>query len=221
MKIKLILLFAAVSTLFFSCKKDDNITPAAPPSPPAPTVYSDYSNLAVGNYWIYERFNIDSSGNATPQGIYDSCYVESDTVINGNTYYFYLQPSIFGSGMQNRLLRDSLHYIIDPYSKIWFSSESTSVLRIGSQIGMPTDTICTYTSKMEDLDSVVTFSSGAYTTDNFKTTYQMYPGYNAGGNVRYISHRYAENIGLVQETLPFFGSSPNYQERRLVRYGSN
>src|SRR5688500_17959960 len=75
-----------------SCKKEKEISP-----PPAKT-YPDYSALKPGNYWIYERFDVDSNGNATPTGIYDSCYVEKDTQINGRTYMKYVEPHPYLNG---------------------------------------------------------------------------------------------------------------------------
>ncbi len=47
----------------------------------------------------------------------------------------------------------------------------------------------------------------------------MFPAYSQWGAVRTINNRYAENVGLVEQTLPFFSSSPNYVVRRLKRFG--
>ena len=75
-----------------SCKKD---TEPEPTSLPITTTYPNFSRLKVGNYWIYQQFDIDQNGNATPKNIFDSCYVEKDTLINGKTYMKIIKPSPF------------------------------------------------------------------------------------------------------------------------------
>lgn len=51
-----------------ACKKNDE---ALTSSLPVPEVsYSDFSNLKTGNYWIYERFNLDTTGGTYPRSIY-------------------------------------------------------------------------------------------------------------------------------------------------------
>src|SRR5688572_1824471 len=83
MKPKNILLLFVMAAFAISCDddEDDNCTP----NPPN-IVYSDYSQLKVGNYWIYQRFNFDFAGNETATMTFDSCYVEKDTVINNVAY---------------------------------------------------------------------------------------------------------------------------------------
>lgn len=49
----------------------------------------------------------------------------------------------------------------------------------------------------------------------------MYPKWSSKGNLRHVDTRYAENVGIVSETLPFFVNNPNYIQRRLVRYKLN
>ena len=57
----LLLLFASL-LLLTACKKEtDAQTTPSDPSPSASI--SDFSKLAVGNYWVYERVKIDSMGN--------------------------------------------------------------------------------------------------------------------------------------------------------------
>ena len=81
------------------------------------------------------------------------------------------------------------------------------------------DTICAYSAKM-DLNNSVTVAAGTYNTHDFKITYSMHPSYSAGGAIRYVHQFYAENVGLVRETLPFFALSANTEERRLVSTGT-
>lgn len=72
-----------MTCVFAACKKDKPIEPIPTP----PVTYPDYSQLKIGNYWVYQHFNIDTNGNAFPLNTFDTCYVEKDTMINGLIYY--------------------------------------------------------------------------------------------------------------------------------------
>ncbi len=201
----------------YSCKKDKKEE-----NTPTPITYPNYSQLKVGNYWVYQYFRIDTLGHETPQNFYDSCYVQKDTVINGQTYYKMYRPFWENHNIFS-ILRDSLHYIIDyKYGRKLFSSQDfENILKSGYITLSPTDTICYYTVKMTDRNMSVVTPAGTFVTLNGKETYNMYPNYVSGGNPRYKNTRYAENIGIVIETLPFYTSDPTYTERRLVRYHLN
>jgi hypothetical protein len=212
------LLVLSVMLIFSSCKKDEETSPETPA--PSSPVYSNYSKMAVGNYWVYQRYSMDTNEVMTPTVI-DSCYVSGDTVINGKTYFVYNEPSV-GGGNHVRYLRDSLHYILD-LNKIIFSSQSfNTIFDSGYNVIDPiNDTVCRYESKMTNMNMVVNVSAGTFTTHTFLTNYYMYPAYSSAGSVRYIYSRRAKNIGVVEESLPFFANSPNYEIRHLLRYHVN
>ena len=90
MKNILILSIAIVITgCLSSCKKDEA-------TENTPITYANFSQLKTGNYWIYERFTVDSAGAAVATGILDSCYIETDTLINNHTYYKLISPNPYG-----------------------------------------------------------------------------------------------------------------------------
>lgn len=204
--------------LLYSCRREkDEVTPEVPAGP---ATYADYSQLKAGNYWIYQRYMVDTSGNETPTMI-DSCYVQGDTVINGNTYYIYSEPAVWG-GLYTHFLRDSLHYILDFHRIVFSSHDYTTVFGPEYQVAMPiNDTICSYSSQMTDINLMITVPAGNFTTLAWKTSYTMYPPYNGGGNHRSTYSRYAENKGLIEQTLPFYSGSPNHEIRKLLRYHLN
>ena len=213
------ILFAMIAATLLSCKKEKE-----EPAPVLPVVYPNFSNLAVGNYWIYERFTLDTNGVYTTQNIFDSSYVDKDTVVNGNTFYkfnYIYYP--YSNSYVGVYLRDSLSFMVNSFGDIRFSSEIftdtfyTHYFK-NSLIG---DTISFIFSKMNDNNLSVSLPAGNYITKNYQTTYLMFPAHSQGGPVRTINNRYAENVGLVEETLIFFLSDPNYTVRRLKRYGRN
>ncbi|HLP52464.1 MAG TPA: hypothetical protein VK154_16365 [Chitinophagales bacterium] len=189
-----------------ACKKDKT----------AP-IYPDYGMLKAGNYWIYQRFIVDSNDNGIATNEYDSCYIEKDTVINGLTYAKSMRPNAYSSNPVPTFLRDSLHYIVTNSGAIVFSSQDfSSVFSHEVYINPPSDTTYEITVKMDHKDMPFAAPAGNFTTSDYQTHYHMYvmsPITN-----RYLHVRYAENVGIVSETMLFYSSSFTYNELRLVRY---
>lgn len=207
-------------TLFFlalscwACKDHFSV-----PSP----VYDNYSNLKVGNYWIYDIFTLKADGTLIAQNKRDSVYVAKDTLIGTNTYFKLLYPDFPASQYTHQYLRDSLHYIVDHQGKILFSSENfkdvlfSKTLFIGGH--PPLDTLCFITAQMTDDNYPVNVPAGLFTTKNYKTIYQMSEKWAFNGTYRFLNARYAKDVGIVEETLPFYLGNPDYTVRRLKRYG--
>ncbi len=216
----LIQLIIIITLGIYSCKKDNDETPAPVPVPPV--TYPNYGQLKVGNYWIYERFTTDSLGNGTFLNTFDSCYVEKDTVINNKTYFKYVAPDLFHDNKIS-FIKDSLSYLVTNTGFIIFSSDDfTTVFHSHYYILQPTtDTLCLITQKMADANLAVNMPLGTYTTSSFQTKYTMLPPYTSAGTYRYQNTRYTEGVGKVSETLDFFLSSPVYTERRLYGYHLN
>lgn len=115
------LLFASSVVLFVTaCKKDED--PAPSPAPGPSYSVSDFSKLAVGNYWVYQKSNLDTAGNVSSvTANYDSLFVSGTSVVNGNTYAV-LSKALNGTvipGMQE-LRRDSADCIVDGNGRIVF-----------------------------------------------------------------------------------------------------
>lgn len=174
----------------------------------------------MGNYWIYEIFNVDSNGVSSTTNTFDSCYISGDTMINGKKYYF--RDGQNSLSTSRGALRDSLYCIVSFTGEIVFSSSDFSSIFNSYYITAGVnDTITFVSCKMADANFLVNPPAGTFTTINYQATYSMYPGWQANGNPRIRNTRYAENIGIVTETLQFFSSNPNYQEKRLIRYHLN
>ncbi len=213
-----LILFSLILTGIVSCKKE-SVVALCPEGSPAPTTYVNYAMLDSGNYWIYERYSLDSAGNETPSGITDSIYVKDDTIISGQTYFILVKPAYPSSGFTTNFLRDSLHYIVDFQGRIHFSSEDfTTILKSGVVYGAPPDTVYTYEYRMVEKDLPDTVPSGIYITSNFRNSIVIYPPYETTHNPRFLNQRYAQGVGIVSETINFFVGIPMHEERRLLRY---
>jgi hypothetical protein len=211
-----VIILSCFSLLMISCKDDDDPSPAT-------VVYDNYAQLKVGNYWIYQRFDVDSSGNASSTSVYDSCYVEKDTLINNITYFKMIRPNPYPPLPSVFYLRDSLHYVVDNSGMLFFSSlDFTTVFEDYYKFGSGSqDTVCHAIRKMTEKDWNVTTPAGSFVTSNSKLIYYMFPNWSFAGNERTMNTRYAKGVGIISETLPFFASNPNYVERRLVRFHLN
>ncbi|MES2133471.1 MAG: hypothetical protein V4506_14075 [Bacteroidota bacterium] len=212
-----ILYVALISAFFLSfCKKHKE--EVAPEEMPAIT-YNNYSALKVGNYWIYDVYEVDSLGNATPVNVYDSCYVQKDTLINNRTYFKVYRPN-YAQGNGFLYVRDSLHYIVDASGMIVFSSlDFSTTFNTFYLLMQPNDTFYVAVSKMEHKDKLISMPAGSFNASDFKTAY-TFADFPQGG---YMKNRstvtyYARGIGVVYETLTFFTAYPFQKERRLVRY---
>ncbi|MDF2436312.1 MAG: hypothetical protein K0Q95_688 [Bacteroidota bacterium] len=219
MKTRSLLIILSVLTLLYSCEKDTNELISSYTPSPAPVVYPNYSKLAVGNYWVYQRSTLNTSGTYIPT-VVDSCYIDRDTMIGGNTYYVYTEPSISG-GTMTHYYRDSLHYILDLHKIVFSSQDFSTIFKSGYMVMSPGDTVSRYESKMIQKDSVVNEMNGSYTSSTFITNYYMYPSYSSGGATRYIYSRYSKDVGIVEQSLPFASSNPNYEIRQLLRFHVN
>lgn len=210
---------ALLALSLYACKDD--------PPPGNPADYPDFANLKVGNYWIYQRFVLDTNGVYTAQNIFDSTFVEKDTVINGATYFKYMDDQ-YGTlpGFEATFLRDSLHYLVNSGGRVLFSSENFVDTFFQHYLTLELshnnlDTLCFLFQKMTDDNVSVTVPAGTFVTKNAQEVYLMEAPYDKGGKVRPMQKRYAEDVGIVEETLPFYISSSWYYVRRLVRSGTN
>lgn len=212
-----ILPMISLAVLITSCKKEDN-----QPDPAPEVRYANFTMLKPGNYWIYRHFQVDSSGNETPLNVYDSCYVEKDTLINGSVYFKVIRPSVIPDNSVS-FQKDSLHYLVDANGKILFSSlDFNSIFDQYIVTGSTAaDTICTVETRMAAGFQQINTPSGNYNTLNCRSDYNFVPPWNNNGNVRHINVRYAPNVGIVEETLPFYVSVPYYHVRKLERFHLN
>lgn len=211
---KLMMIVLAM-VVFASCKKDQ-------PSVIEPVVYPEYGNLKVGNFWIYQHYHIDTNGIETALDKFDTCYIEKDTVVDGNTYFKMIRPKRGYIKFIAYYWRDFEGVIYDTEGKIQFSSEDFTTIfdTVYTTVthGEVLDTIYSATSMMVDKDKSIITPAGNFTTRNYQTKFELSDWFEY--RTRYSNKRFAEDIGIVSETLEIFASDPTYTERRLVSWGT-
>lgn len=210
------LLGLAICLALLSCKDDDSITNTANPSTSGNI--ANYTNLSVGNYWIYENIKIDESGIETELARIDSIYIASDTLINGNTYFVQRGKKFLFNNKDEviDILRDSLGYLVNKDGDIRFSSSNFSDIIYSQEVPI-TNPQYRFEYKMEEITTTVNLPAGDFDdVYNYRGKVSALDSTNMD-SIRYFDNYYAEGLGKIFETTFFATSKPIY-EKRLIRY---
>ena len=204
----LYLLLALSACAFMACDKDNNDDPDTPPGPGSPTI-EDFAPLAIGNYWVYERYWYDSLGNETLTPLTDSLAVVGDTVHNGNTY-FILQGTrqVMMNQPYRSYVRDSADCLIGLGGGVSFSlSDLGSVLYVSDY--PPPATITWSTQPTTVVHTVPAGTWTCYVTNGVVE----YPGFPT----RIIRRFRGQGIGPVQDESVYAEPGAGFRHK-LVRY---
>ncbi len=202
-----VIAIAVIALAIVSCQKDEPGVVSLP-SP----VISNYSNLDSGNYWVYERIQLDTSGNhvGQPSGL-DSVWVEGDSVIAGITWKK-VRSSPGGDFPPLSLQRDSSNELL---------MRGHGVLMASSGIDMSL-----WTEHMQGIIDVnytllviphqVVVPAGTFTCQKVAGLIS-----SAGSPVppehRWPTSQWSSGTGLVEQRYFFYAAGTGY-ESRLVRY---
>ncbi|MDF3029072.1 MAG: hypothetical protein K0S23_3379 [Fluviicola sp.] len=119
---KKILALTILSLAVLSCKKD-KIEPAEPqPSNPS------YAHISTtGSYWVYDWYEVDSTGNETLIPAWkDTIRIVGDSTINGKIFQHY-KGTQWNSPIEY-YMRDSSGYVVNTNGKISYSYVSNPML---------------------------------------------------------------------------------------------
>lgn len=204
-----------------ACKKEEPVIPAENTTSGNPTQNFQLTST-VGSYWVYQWFNIDSSGIETPTNQIDSVYVVSDSAMNVNGYVTMVSENLYNGNSYPIYLKDSNGIIVDQTGKVLYSyTQFSTVIGSGSTTGYWNWETRMYKNK----NTLV--PSGTYSCIEARNTYFNPNGgavTNCGDISFDLSSYYASNIGLVLEKTGYFTVLKNCQgflEKRLLRYHIN
>lgn len=201
----------------FSCEKDNK-------QEQTEDSISEYLPMSVGNYWIYQIYDIDLDGNEYQTVSLDSAIISKDTLINGNKYfrfdYFECNP-INTYLLDTIYYRDSLKYLINSKGQILFSEDNLTDTLFRETFIFQNDTLYTKTCKMERIDQEISVPVGTFNNLlNFKGTVIVNPKYTVIENPRYSKKYFAKEIGVIFQSQ-IFVMGGGFREKRLVRYNIN
>jgi len=215
MNFKIILSLALLSSII-SCKKEcENVEEEIPIVEIEST--ESYSQLEVGNYWVYQRFYINQeTGEVLETPNLDSIFVETDTIIDGQQYHI-LRGTWFGLNF-GRAYRNEGVNLIDPDDKIFMTTrdifDTLSVQHTTSNLVIDSiyNTLTNYEENVET-PSGTFFSSHQYERIFFLNEELLHHDYTT----RFDTEYYAKDIGVVKYTS-FLAGGPTNIEMRLIRY---
>ena len=206
MKRLFVLVLAVFSILTFSCKKSSDDA--------APSAQADYYQLKVGNYWVYQRFEIDTNGVVTPKSNFDSAHIEKDTIIRGNTYYKLWAKFTGCTGDQYpSYVRDSSGYLINN-----LGMRSCTADHFADTLYYDTAHTQLYRGYglMTGKDSLVTVPVGSI--PSITSRLKVVPTQpNDPHPVRYAYSIFGKNVGMIKSHSFFYMGGLQF-ESRLVRY---
>ena len=208
---KKIFLLTLTICIASSCRKSDRIdieeTQVQPPQSHLTTAQS-YMPLSVGNYWIYERYAMDTNNVIIESGVIDSVYIEKDTIINNAVYFKLVSKNIINAnGLSSyfanytQYFNFSANYLEDPLGKKYFSDQDFTTLFYSYN-----DSFYSTLEQMKDQNITVTTPLGSFATHHCKKEVVYNSGVPNALKVRYSGKRYSNNVGVVIERLPSFAA---------------
>ena len=203
--------------LIFSCKKD-NVTKT-------PSV-NDYFPMKIGNYWVYQEYQIDTNAIEKPLNYIDSIFISNDTIINGKTYFVFVTKSKSFLFPPDNLsfYRDSSGNLVTQEGQILLSTENfndTLSRRVDTIIiNKVIDTLFTLTSKMEKIQGAVSLPAGNFNNIlDYRSTVIAFPN-TAHTDTFYTDKYFARGVGKILHNFVDIGSGSKI-ELRLISYKIN
>lgn len=194
-----------------------------------------YFPLAIGNYWIYDIYEVNSNGTEKLINQNERFTITKDTLINDLIYYIYEGYDLLYKVKRRDFLRESSGNIIqnkkyaaDTRILLSYTNFKDTLYREAKAswiwdwdiLDNKLDTMYTIFSRMEPGIQIKTSSYSFEKTINCKLTYFVYPKYQIKGfsNERYLNTYYADQIGEVTREMAYISSPDKIYQRRLVGY---
>ena len=203
---RVMIMLTLLTILFTACKKENSETELKP------IPETDYMQLKIGNYWVYEWYHLDSSGNETINGTIDSCIIIGDTNIRDHQYF----KQTFTYQAHTVYLRDSSGYLINHSGKVIFSNHDFSNIIREDTIG-PGLAIATY--RMTDNDTTITVPIGTYPVIDFKGKVTALDPQSPHGT-HYVHYFYADGLGMIKSSVYYYSAPSLRTGKRLTKFGN-
>ena len=215
MKAKGLIMVSVCLIISMACRKKDDDSG----SDETVTKTASYSPLAIGNYWIYGHYKIDTLGNEELLEYQDSIAVTKDTIINGETYYILEGTNKPWSADWNRIgvYRYSSGSLLTTTGIVIFSeTDFDNVLfrdtnRVGGEI------LFTSFYQMIADQEPTKVPAGTFSTLNYRGTLMFTDKIKTTKKERILNNQYARGVGKVKQNYFFAGDAGQF-EKKLLRY---
>ncbi|MEG7727183.1 hypothetical protein U2063_15460, partial [Listeria monocytogenes] len=71
---------------------------------------------------------------------------------------------------------------------------------------------------MAEKNMVITVPAGSFETSCYRMIFEMFPAYIERDKIRTMDFRYAQNIGLISETLPLYVNDIRFKVKKLIKF---
>ncbi len=202
-----------IAVVFTACRKSED-----GPNPVPAT--KNYFPLAVGNYWVYENYQIYPDGNRVKKDEVDSLFISEITELNGKSY-FHLKGTRYP--VNNTIstiyyLRDSSDYLVNHIGVIEFSPDNFSDTLFAELVNQQeVDTFYYLSYQMVEEDVPVVVPAGAFDVLNYRGTVYMPEHTDPDFRRRYINNYFAENMGKIFYEFMYLSGGLRIQ-KELIRF---
>ena len=181
----------------------------------------DYFPLSVGNYWIYDHYEVMETGEETLTGRRDSIYIEKVKLIGSDVYYI-IKGSRFLCGhfftsQDYQVIRDSSGYLINENGSVFMSSVCFGETLNEFADTMPDgDTLYSGIYSMQTEPAEVSVPAGSFDVINCRVKITVFE--EDERKVRYSDNLFAEDVGEVLDSYFYLSQTDRHYEKRLVCY---
>ncbi|MEZ4806277.1 MAG: hypothetical protein R2815_02225 [Flavobacteriales bacterium] len=208
---RLFVVLAALSTLAACRQEDEEIAPL----PPVPTQSLDvaaFSQLATGNYWVYQKYSVDSADNVVSVLALDSIFIAGDSIVNGETYFVVHRNTL--SPIWTELWRDSAGFVITADHEVVFCADPLDQL-IYTEVEGPVGVLLDYT--VHSTPESITVPAGTYSTYKMQGEITSIGGFPEMADWRRPRSYWAEDVGRVRY-YQFYAFNPVGDRYDLLRF---
>ena len=208
---RIALFFLGLSTLA-ACRPDEDDVAAPQLLPPPDLEVVAFSNLETGNFWVYQRYKVDSADNILEVYGVDTLFVSGDSVVNGETY-----AKVYRDGIppnMGLLWRDSAGCVVTADHKILFCADPMDEV-IYTVFQGPVGVILDYS--VYSTPESVTVAAGTFSTYKMQCEITSIGGFPEQPDWKRLRSYWAEGVGRVRY-YEFFSASPNGYRYDLVDY---
>lgn len=199
--------------LLISCDKDEDATSCPSGDGPSSPTIDRYSLLVDGNYWVYERALLDSTGAYTADPVQvDTLLVSGDTLVDGVVWKKLTSgPGGFYGGV--RLRRDSANFLLEQdRGRIFMAVEGQAIVQEEEYPGMVAIAYTVYGPLVDINTSLGTFACKEVVGVTSSLGYPVPPDH------RLPRYFWSADQGLVKARVFFLTAGNGYEYRLVDRY---
>lgn len=188
------------STLFFlslstmaACRPEDEDIATPQPMPPPNLEVAAFSNLTVGNYWVYQKYSVDSADNVVQVLNVDSFFVSGDSLVNGETFWKVHRNLI--APTTTYLWRDSASYLINQHHQVLFCTaplDQVIYTAFQGPVGVRLD------YSVHSIPESIIVPAGSFTTYKMQCEITSIGGFPEQPDWKRLRSYWAEGVGRVR-----------------------